>query len=77
MEKYYGKLWNEQCSKGEEGTVEERSEGTDDNEDMITIEELNEVLKHAKQEKMWIRQLTDGIVEIWRNRIKNTLTGAV
>ena len=64
--------------KGEEETEEERrSEGTDDNEDMITIEELNEVLKHAKQEKMWIRQLTDGIVEIWRNRIKNTLTGAV
>jgi len=57
MEKYYGKLWNEQCSKGEEGTVEERSEGTDDNEDMITIEEINEILKHAKkiQEKLWIR----------------------
>jgi len=45
---YYGKLWNEQSSKGEEGIEEERrSEGTDDNEDMITIEELNEVLKHA------------------------------
>ena len=50
MEKYYGKLWNEQCSKGEEGTVEERSEGTDDNEDMITIE-LNEVFKHPKNRK--------------------------
>jgi len=37
---YYGKLWNEQVSKGEEGTEEERkSEVTDDNED-ITIEEL-------------------------------------
>ena len=34
---YYGKLWNEQGSKGEGGTVEERrSEGADDNEDMIT-----------------------------------------
>jgi len=49
---YYGKLWNEQGSKGEEGIEEERrSEGTDDNEDMITIEELNEVLKHAKNRK--------------------------
>jgi len=47
---YYRKLWNEQGSKGEEGIEEEmRSEGTDDNEDMITIEELNEVLKHAKK----------------------------
>ena len=41
---YYGKLWNEQGSKGEEGT-----EGTDDNKD-ITTEELNEVLKHAKKQ---------------------------
>ena len=40
---------------GEEGTEEERrSEGTDDNEDMITTEELNEVLKHAKTEKLRI-----------------------
>ena len=46
---YYGKLWNEQGSKGEE--EERRSEGTDDNKDMITIEELNEVLKHAKNRK--------------------------
>ena len=45
---YYGKLLNGQGSKGEEGIEEERSEGTDDNEVMITIEELNEVLKHAK-----------------------------
>jgi len=39
---YYAKLWNEQGSKGE-GVIEEemRSEGTDDNEDMITIEEQN------------------------------------
>ena len=50
---YYGKLWNEQDSKGEEGIKEQsRSEGTDDNEDMITIEELNEVLKHAKTGKV-------------------------
>jgi hypothetical protein len=42
--------------KRREGMEEERSEGTDDNEDMIAIEELNEVLKHAKkQEKLWIR----------------------
>jgi len=34
---YYGKLWNEQGSKGEEESEEERtSEGTDNNEDMIT-----------------------------------------
>ena len=46
---YYGKLWNEQGT--EEGIEEERrSEGTDDNKDMI-IEELNEVLKHAKNRK--------------------------
>jgi len=49
---YCGKLWNDQGSKGEEGIEEEkRSEGTDDNEDMITIDELNEVLKHAKNRK--------------------------
>ena len=42
--KYYGKPGNEQGSKGEEGTEEERrSEVTDDNEDMITIEELNKI----------------------------------
>jgi hypothetical protein len=65
-------------SKSEEGIEEERNEGTDDNEDMIKIEELNEALKYAKkQEKLWIRKLTIGIVEIWRNRIKNTLTRAV
>jgi len=51
---YYGKLWNEQGSKGEEGTEEEkRSEVTDDNEDMIKLEELNTVLKHAKNRKSW------------------------
>ena len=58
---YYGKLWNEQGSKGEGGTEEERrSEVTDDNEDMITIEELNKVkvLKALRH--------TNGTVEIWR-----------
>jgi len=50
---YYGKLWNEQGSKGEEGIDKERrSEGTDENEDMITTEELNEVLKHKKTGKV-------------------------
>ena len=49
---YYGKLWNEQGSKGEEGTEEERrSEVIDDNEDTIKIEELNKVFKHAKNRK--------------------------
>ena len=48
---YYRKLWNEQGSKGEEGIEEGRSEGTDNNEDMITIDELNEILKHAKNRK--------------------------
>jgi len=49
---YYGKLWNEQGSKVEEGTKEERrSEGTDDNRDIIIIEKLNEVLRHAKNRK--------------------------
>jgi hypothetical protein len=37
---YYRKLWNEQDSKGEEGTEEERRrEVTEYNEDRITIEE--------------------------------------
>ena len=45
---YNGKLWNEQGNKGEEGIEEERrSEGTENNENMIIIEELNEVLKHG------------------------------
>ena len=39
--KHYRKLWNEQGNNGEEGTEEERRrEVRDDNEDMITIEEL-------------------------------------
>ena len=49
---YYVKLWNEQGNKGEEGTEEERrSEVTDDNVDMIKMEELNSVLKHAKKQE--------------------------
>ena len=49
---YYRKLWNEQDSKGEEGTEEERSsEVTEDNKDRITIEELNKVLKQAKKNR--------------------------
>ena len=49
---YYGKLWNEQDGKGEEESKEKcRSEGIDDKEDMITIEELSEVLKQAKNRK--------------------------
>jgi hypothetical protein len=47
---YYGKLCNEQGSKGEEGTEEERrSKRAEDDEDMITIEELNEILQHEKK----------------------------
>jgi hypothetical protein len=41
--KYYEKGWNEQGCKGEERT--------DDNRDRITTEELNRVLKHAKNRK--------------------------
>jgi hypothetical protein len=49
---YYRKLWNKQDSKGEEGTEEERSsEETQDNEERITIEELNKVPKQAKNRK--------------------------
>jgi len=46
---YYGKLWKKQGSMGEEESEEKRrNEGTDDNEDMIKTEELNKVLKQAK-----------------------------
>ena len=49
---YYGKLWNEQGNNGEEGMEEERrSEVTDGNKDMITIEELNNVLKTCKKQE--------------------------
>jgi hypothetical protein len=49
---YYRKLWNEQGSNGEDRTEKERRrEGTDDNEDMITMEKLNKVLKQAKKRK--------------------------
>ena len=61
---YYGKLWNGKGSKGEEGIEEERSEGTDDNEGMITIEELNEVLKHAKNRKKC--GLDNLAMELWK-----------
>ena len=53
LKEYYGKLCNEKSNNSEEGTEEERrSEVTDGNEDMITIEELNRVLKHAKTGKV-------------------------
>ena len=62
---YYGKLWNEQGNNGEEGTGEERrSEVTDDNEVMITIEELNNVIKHAKNRK--ISGLDNLPTELWK-----------
>ena len=72
---YYGKLWNEQGSNGEEGTLEERrSEVTDDNEDMITIEALNSVLKHAKN---WKSSGLDNVpMELWKfggNELKTHL----
>src|SRR5215469_2214236 len=54
---YYGKLWNEQDSKGEEGTEEEEK-------DMITIEELNKVLKHAKHRKSC--GLDNQPMELWK-----------
>src|SRR5215469_9248432 len=54
---YYGKLWNEQDSKGEEGTEEEEK-------DMITIEEINKVLKHAKNRKSC--GLDDLPMELWK-----------
>ena len=41
-----------------------RSEGTDDNEDMITTEELNEVLKHAKNRKSF--GLDNLPMELWK-----------
>jgi len=62
---YYGKLWKEQGSKVEEGTEEERkSEVTVDNKDVITIEELNKVLKHAKNMK--ICRLDNLPMELWK-----------
>jgi len=62
---YYRKLWNEQDSKGEEGTEKDRSsEVTDDNEDMITIEELNKVLKQAKNRKSC--GLDNLLMEVWQ-----------
>ncbi len=76
---FYGKLWNEQGNNGEEGTEEERrSEVRDHNEDMITIEGLNNVLKHAKNRKSsGLVNLPMELWKIWSKRIKNTLTRAV
>ena len=69
---YYGKLCNEQGRKSEGGTEKERgSEVTDDNEDMITIEELNKVLKHAKNSKSC--GLDNLPMELWKfggNKLK-------
>ena len=65
IKEYYGKLWNEQGSKGEERTEEERrSEVTDDYEDMIGTEESNKVLKHAKNKKSC--GLDDVPMELWK-----------
>ena len=62
---YYGKLWNEQDSKGEEGTEEEeRRKVTEDDKDMITTEELNKVIKHAKNRK--ICGLDNLPMELWK-----------
>jgi hypothetical protein len=48
---YYGKLWNELGSNSEKGIDEKGSERTDDNGDMMTMVELNKVLKHAEKGK--------------------------
>ena len=53
--KDYRKLWNEQDSKGEEGTEEESSEVTEDNEDRITIGAKKSTETSKKQEKLWVR----------------------
>ena len=72
---YYRKLWNEQDSKGEEGTEEERSsEVTEDNKDRITIEELNKVLKQAKKNRKSCG-LDNLPMELWKyggNELKKT-----
>ena len=44
---------------------------------MVTIEELNEVLKHAKNRKSCGLDNLPMELEIWRKRIKNTLARAV
>jgi len=62
---YYGKLWNKQGNGGEKGTEEERiSDVTDDNEDMIIIEELNKALKQAKDRKSC--GLDNLLMELWK-----------
>jgi hypothetical protein len=70
---YYRKLWNEQDSKGEDGREKERSsKGTDNNEDMITMGELNKVLKQVKNRKSCgLDNLPMKLLEIWRKQIKN------
>jgi hypothetical protein len=61
---YYGKLWNEQVSKGEEGKEEERrSEVTDDNEDMITIEELKYLNVQKNRKSCGLYNLP---MELWK-----------
>jgi len=44
---------------------------------MITIEELNKVLKHAKNRKSCGLNNLPMELEIWRKRIKNAHTRAV
>jgi hypothetical protein len=54
-----------QGSKGEERREEEmRSEGIDDNGNMIKIEVLNELLKHAKNRKSC--GLDNLPIELWK-----------
>ena len=69
---YYEKRWNEQGCKGEEGTEEKRrSEGTDDSRGRITTEELNRVLKHAKNRKSCgLDNLPMTLWKFGRNKLK-------
>jgi len=46
---------------------------TDDNDDMIAIEELNKVLNQAKSRKSCGLDNLTMKVEIWRKRIKNDI----
>jgi hypothetical protein len=49
---YYAKLWNEQGNNGEEGIDKEiRNETINENTGIITMEELDKALKHAKNRK--------------------------
>jgi hypothetical protein len=50
--KYYEKLWNEQGNNGEEGIEKEiRNEMINENTNIITMDELDKALKHAKNRK--------------------------